>query len=118
MSFPLTPVPVSIGTNDGMLLKTIKVKGMRYLLKSQLSPEKHNKNFILVIEDGNTLFYSLKDMPSLNICQMKSPFISAFHLHSTDGKNTNSHKLLELKSSQEEINTRVILYWIYAKQKD
>ena len=57
-------------------------------------------------------------MPSINICQMKSSFISAFHLHSTDGKNTNSHKLLELKSSQEETNTRVILYWIYAKQKD
>ena len=41
----------------------------------------------------------------------------AFHLHSTDGKNTNSQKVSELKSSQEETDTRVILYCIYAKQK-
>ena len=41
----------------------------------------------------------------------------AFHLHSTDGKNTNSQKVLELKSSQEETDTHVILYCMYAKQK-
>ena len=41
----------------------------------------------------------------------------AFHLHSTDGKNTNSHKVLELKSLQEEIDTCVILYCMYTKQK-
>ena len=40
MSFPLTLVPLSIRTSDGMLLKTDKLKGMCYLLKSQLSPEK------------------------------------------------------------------------------
>ena len=28
MSFPLTPVPLSIGTSNGMLLKTDKAKGM------------------------------------------------------------------------------------------
>ena len=44
MSFPLTPVPLSIGTRDGMLLKTGKAKGMLYLLKNQLSPEKPDKN--------------------------------------------------------------------------
>ena len=40
----------------------------------------------------------------------------AFHLHSTDGKNTNSRKVSELKSSQEWTDTRVILYCMYAKQ--
>ena len=40
-----------------------KAKGMRYLLKNQLSPEKPDKNFASVIEDGNGLFYVLKDIP-------------------------------------------------------
>ena len=63
MSFPLTPVPLSIATSDRMLLKTDKAKGMHYLLKNQLSPEKPDENFTLVIEDGNALFYALKDIP-------------------------------------------------------
>ena len=64
ISFPLTPVPLSIGTSNGMLLKTDKAKGMRYLLKNQLSsPEKPDENFTVVIEDGNSLFYALKDIP-------------------------------------------------------
>ena len=41
----------------------------------------------------------------------------AFHLHNTNGKNTNSQKVLELKSSQKKTDTRVILYYMYAKQK-
>ena len=63
MSVPLTPVPLSIGTTDGMLMKTNKTKGMCYLLKNQLSPEKSYENFTLVIEDGSALFYVLKDIP-------------------------------------------------------
>ena len=63
MSFPLNPVLLSIGTSDGMLLKTDNAKGMRSLPKNQLSPEKPDKNFTLVIEYGNTLFYALKDIP-------------------------------------------------------
>ena len=63
MSFPLTPVQLSIATSDRMLLKTDKAKGMHYLLKNQLSPEKPDENFTLVIEDGNALFYALKDIP-------------------------------------------------------
>ena len=63
MSFPLTPVPPSIGTSAGVLLKTDEAKGMRYLPKNELSPEKPDENFTLVIEDGNALFYALKDIP-------------------------------------------------------
>ena len=36
---------------------------MRCLLKNQLSSEKPPENFTLVIEDGNALFYALKDIP-------------------------------------------------------
>ena len=41
----------------------------------------------------------------------------AFHLHNTDGKNTNSQIVSKLKSSQEGTDTHVILYCMYAKQK-
>ena len=60
MSSPLTPVSLSIGTSYGILLKIDKGKWMRYLLKNHLSPQKSDKNFILVIEDGNALFYARK----------------------------------------------------------
>ena len=40
-----------------------------------------------------------------------------FHLHSTNEKDTNSLKVPELMSSQEETDTRVMLYCMYAKQK-
>ena len=46
-----------------MLLKTDKTKAVRYFFKNQLSLEKPNEDFTLVIEDGNTLFYALKDIP-------------------------------------------------------
>ena len=46
-----------------MLLKRDKAKVMRCLLKNQLSPEKPDENFTLVIEDENGLFYALKDVP-------------------------------------------------------
>ena len=197
MSFPITPVPLSIGTSNAMLLKTDTAKGMHYLLKNQLSPEKADKNFKLVIEDGNALLYALKDIPCdfKEICfkttwnglfktcdkifstdmyypdsvksmerhrrgsggkliikgaNIKKPKCwekklsnhknkhqliklmlnvqqtnltashltnrsltliceaEAFCLHSTDGKNTNSQKVSELKSSQEETDTCVI----------
>ena len=204
MSFPLTPVPLSIGTSNGMLLKTDR--GMRYLLENQLSPKKLDENLTLVIEDGNALFYALKDIHcnfkeiylklfgvvSSKTCDMIfstdmyhpdsvkpmerrrrrsgdkliikgastkkrkcwGEFLSndenkrqliklmlnvrqtdvtashltirgliqiyekeAFHVHSTDGKNTNSGKVTELKFSQEETDTRINLYCMYAKQK-
>ena len=50
MSSSLTPVRLYIGASDGMLLKTNKAKGIRYILKNQLSPEKPDENFALVIK--------------------------------------------------------------------
>ena len=189
-----------------MLLKTDKAKGMCYLLKNQLPPEKPDENFTLVIEDGSALFYAFKDIPcnfkeiclklfgvvSSKTCDMIfstdmyhsdsvkyaercrrgsgdklimkgtstkklkcwKEFLSndenkhqlikltlnvqqtnltashltkrililiceeeAFHLHSTDDKNANSHTVSELKSSHEETDARVILYCMHAEQK-
>ena len=114
MSFPLTPVPVSIGTNNGMLFKIIKVKGMRYLLKNQLSPEKHNKNFMLVIEDGNTLFYSLKDMPRnfKEICLKLFGMVSSKTfdmIFSTDIYHPDSVKFIESAGEEVEINSLIFV---------
>lgn len=74
MSFPLTPVSPSIGTSDGILVKTDHAKEMRYQFKNQLSPEKTNQNFTLVIGDGNTLFHTLKDIP----CSFKEISLKLF----------------------------------------
>ena len=41
----------------------------------------------------------------------------AFHLHSTDYKNTNPRNLSELRSSQEETDTRFNLYCMHEKHK-
>ena len=46
MSFPLTPVPLSIGTSDGMLLKKNKAKGMPYLSYSSVFKELHKHRFL------------------------------------------------------------------------
>ena len=40
MSFPRTPVPPTIGTSDGILVKTYHAKEMQNQFKNQLSPEK------------------------------------------------------------------------------
>ena len=79
MSFPLTPVPLGTKTSDGLLLKTGKTKGIHYLLKNQLSPEKPGENFTLVIEDGNPLFHALKDIP----CNFKEIYLKPFGMVSS-----------------------------------
>ena len=63
MSYPLTPVPYSIGTSDGFLAKTDKAKGF-HLLTDDLddSPEPPTEQ-TLVIEDGNASFHSIKVLP-------------------------------------------------------
>ena len=64
MKHPLMPVPSSIGTHDSYLLKTDKSKGFTYLTKelddfTMLSDVK-----ILNVEDGNAIFYRMKEVPA------------------------------------------------------
>jgi len=65
MQYPLTPVPYSIGLADGFLAKTDKSKALHHLTKneddSNLSVDPSS---CMVIEDGNALFHSLKEVPS------------------------------------------------------
>ena len=63
MKFQLTPVPYSLGTADGHLLKTNKAKGMQYLTKDVEDANLPNKEETLVIMDGNALFHSMTEIP-------------------------------------------------------
>ena len=64
MQYPLTTVPFSIGTADGCLSKTDKSKGLKYLIEGAdvANPPVPNAD-VLVIEDGNALFHSMKEIP-------------------------------------------------------
>ena len=64
MKYPLTPEPFSIGTADGCFAKTDKSKGLKYLLDKtdsvNVAPQDET---VLLIEDGNALFHSIKEIP-------------------------------------------------------
>ena len=65
MKYPLTPVPFSIGTADGCLAKTDKSKGLKYVTEGiELTNITLTDKTLLVIEDGNALFHSMREIPS------------------------------------------------------
>ena len=71
MKYPLMPMPSSIGTFDGYLLKTDKSKGFTCLTKelddfAMLSDAK-----TLNVEDRNAIFYCMKEVPATfkQICE-------------------------------------------------
>ena len=63
MAYCLTPVPYCIGTADGFLSKTDKAKSFSNLTKdvaNEIVPRGNG----LTIEDGNALFYLMKQIPN------------------------------------------------------
>ena len=71
MSYPLTPVPYSIGTADGYLTRTDKSKGFNYLVKDVEAASLPDPNTTLLIEDGNALFHYMSEVPKnfRDICE-------------------------------------------------
>ena len=63
MSYPMTPIPYSIATADGFFAKTNKAKGMELIAKDVYDEPFPPDNEILVIEDGNAIFYYLSQVP-------------------------------------------------------
>ncbi len=63
MTYPLTPVPYSIGTSDGYLAKTDKSKGFTYLTKDREDAVLSDSIPTLTIEDGNASFYCMREIP-------------------------------------------------------
>lgn len=64
LTYPLVPVPYSIGLPDNFLAKTDKAKGLHYLIKDLDDaniPE--DPKSCLVIEDGNAIFHYIQEIP-------------------------------------------------------
>ena len=99
MTYPLTPVPYSIGTSDGFLAKTDKAKGF-HLLTDELDdiPEPPREQTLL-IDDGNASFHSIKELPSnfQEICRKLFQMIpnNIDFVFSTDMYKENSIKSME-----------------------
>ena len=62
------------------------------------------RKLMLTVWQTNLTASHLTKQNLILICEQE-----AFHLHSAYCKNTNSHKVSELKSSQEQTDSRVIL---------
>ena len=62
MRYSLTPVPHSLGTPDGFFNKTSKAAMLHYMMddapEEVIYPAER-----LYIQDGNTLFHALKNLP-------------------------------------------------------
>ena len=65
MRYPLTPVPYSQGTADGYFNKTNKAVMKNYLAKQLIDTETTTEyaNDVFFIQDGNTMFHSMVDIP-------------------------------------------------------
>ena len=99
MTYPLTPVPFSIGTADGFLAKTDKSKSFQYVTKECEDAPIPAPESTLVVYDGNAYFYYLKELPGnfSKICDKIFGMLSASSdaVFSTDMYSPNSVKSME-----------------------
>jgi len=99
LTYPLTPVPYSIGTADGFMAKTDKSKSFAHLTKGQEDAAQPPTNETLVIIDGNACFYYLKEIPGnfSQICDKVFNIMprSGDVVFSTDSYVPNSVKAME-----------------------
>ena len=103
MKYPLMPVPSSIGTPNGYLLKTDKSKGFTYLTKELDNLTMPSDAKTLNVEDGNAIFYCMKEVPATfkQICEKiydVSIVGKSDLLFSTDMYKENSIKSVERTS--------------------
>ena len=100
MKYPLTPVPFNIGTPKGCFAKTDKSKGLKYVLDKtdsvNVAPQDET---VLLIEDGNALFHSIKEIPG-NFRQISEKLFSMTSqkvevIFSTDMYKEDSVKSME-----------------------
>ena len=64
MKYPLTPIPYSIATADGSLMKADKAKGFHYITKGVENESSTPSDSTLVMYDGNAMFDCLNDVPN------------------------------------------------------
>ena len=99
MTYQLTPVPYCLGTPDGFLCKTNKVKGFQFLTNAVADSLPPNQNQTLLIMDGNAIFHSMTEVPETfkGICEKVFKMIPGTSdvIFSTDMYKKNSIKALE-----------------------
>jgi len=98
LTYPLTPVPYSIGTADGFMAKTDKSKSFTFLTKDQEDAAQPPNDETLVIFDGNACFYFLKEIPGnfSQICEKVFNILpKSGDVFSTDSYVPNSVKAME-----------------------
>jgi len=104
MKYSLTPVPYSIGTGDGFLAKTNKAASMSFLMK-KVQDERVPTENVLTVEDGNALFYYLREVPDTfkQICNKLYNMTKHYGdvIVSTDSYTEGSVKALERKRRGE-----------------
>ena len=64
MTYPLTPIPYSLGTANGLLAKTDKSMALHYLTQDIEDANVPSTQKTLVSEDGNVCFYYLRQVPN------------------------------------------------------
>uniref|UniRef100_A0A0L8I6V7 Uncharacterized protein n=1 Tax=Octopus bimaculoides TaxID=37653 RepID=A0A0L8I6V7_OCTBM len=137
---PLLPVPYSIVMADGFLAITDKSKcfkhvkepltctrgvGDKLILSGEKTKRPKDWKVFLTNDENKTQFIQLllstwRSEVSADILTAHEMVLicegTAFQLTS-DGHNTFCQEIHSLESSQEETVTRVILYWMYAKER-
>ena len=63
MAYQLTPIPYSLGTADGFLVKTDESKSYHLLTKNSENAELPPEEETLTVIDGNTLFHAMVQVP-------------------------------------------------------
>ena len=78
MTYPITPVPHSTGTADGYFAKTDKSRGFQWLTSAVEDENPPPAEKTLLVEDGNALFYCMKEVPS-KFRQIGHKYLTCFH---------------------------------------
>ena len=99
LTYPLTPVPYSIGLADGFLAKTDKSKGYKHVVKDCDDAKLPDPRQNLITEDGNAVFHCLREIPQTFGDISRMVLGSALHLStvifSTDMYKEDSVKGVE-----------------------
>ena len=98
MTYQLTPVPYSLGTSDGFLGKTNKVKGLEYLTKDMIDEYPANTGNLLIM-DRYAIYHMMTEISDTfqGACEKVFKMIpgSCDVVFSTDMYAENSIKSLE-----------------------
>ena len=63
MAYQLTPIPYSMGTADGFLVKTDKSKSYHLLTKNSENAELPPEEEFLTVIDGHAVFHAMVQVP-------------------------------------------------------